>query len=126
MVPTYIDPLSSPFYTFTWRYRPKGLYNLLNWGSHVNNVTAAILQAQGVVPQDPPSRSNKRARSSGPSGSSSKRPRLDKTDSDDESNLQDDLEDIELTLALQVRFDASLINAQSNFINTMVRHGEML
>ena len=52
----FIDPEENPYYTFTWRYRPKGLcaecYTL-----HlivITHMMIEFLQAQGMIPLDVP------------------------------------------------------------------------
>ncbi|KAI0812320.1 hypothetical protein BC629DRAFT_931596 [Irpex lacteus] len=61
---TFIDPETSPYYTFTWRYRSKNM-----------------LQAQGIVPLDPVPSPQKRPGPFASSDSSSKRPRTEQSTS---------------------------------------------
>ncbi|KAI0812324.1 hypothetical protein BC629DRAFT_1472143 [Irpex lacteus] len=85
----YIDPLDSPYYKFTLRFRDK-----------------AMLQAQGIVPHDPAPLPPKRPASSTPSGSSAKRPRIEGSSSQDSSSSQVKLEDTPAARELQARRDA--------------------
>ncbi|KAI0093438.1 hypothetical protein BDY19DRAFT_1053876 [Irpex rosettiformis] len=86
----YVDPMNSPYYTFTWRYRSK-----------------AMLQAQGIVPQDHPvASSSKRPASSTSSDNSSKRPRTERSASQESSNRQFKTENMQSAREFQARRDA--------------------
>ncbi|KAI0812323.1 hypothetical protein BC629DRAFT_1731549 [Irpex lacteus] len=91
---TFMDPVESPYYTFTWRYRSKGLSprNLLLPTDTDRNATD-LLQAQGIVPLDPPPPPAKRPGSSTPAGNSSKRPRTERSPPQQGSSSRVKLED---------------------------------
>ncbi|KAI0093439.1 hypothetical protein BDY19DRAFT_923693 [Irpex rosettiformis] len=87
---TYVDPIDSPYFSFTWRYRSK-----------------AMLQAQGIVPQDHPvASSSKRPGSSTPSDNSSKRPRTDQSASQHRPNHLVKTEVIQSARELRAQRDA--------------------
>lgn len=98
---TIIDPVESPYYTFTWQYRSKGLdsRNLLLPSDADWNATD-LLQAQGIVPLDPPPPPAKRPGLSTPSGSSSKRPRTAQSPPQSSSRVK--LEDMPTAQEIQV------------------------
>ncbi|KAI0093440.1 hypothetical protein BDY19DRAFT_923694, partial [Irpex rosettiformis] len=128
---TYTDPIDSPYYTFTWRYLSKGLDVFPRCYIEYTNITVeAMLQAQGIVPQDHPVASSlKRPGPSTPSDNSSKRPRTDRSASQDRPNHLVKIEDMQSAREFQARRDAlkaqrAVIEAQEAALEEEVRQAE--
>ncbi|KAI0683383.1 hypothetical protein BC835DRAFT_1395385 [Cytidiella melzeri] len=101
---SYIDPLDSPYVTFTWRYRSKDL-----------------LQAQGIVPLDmpQPSAAPKRPASTPPVDGPSKR--RHKAKPTDEIDLT---QDSSSTIKAEGKLDVKALRAKRDALDEQLRKAE--